>query len=130
MIANIMQIFVLESERYFDDILEMNLLEQLLPAIAQTLLKEKKGSPDLIKELSKIVFRDDSNRVTKKSVNRAIAWFYRSHIVGYCSQVNEGDILNITPNSRFYYRYLGVARFFLDISKMSLQTLAVMLKEL
>lgn len=30
----IIQIFIRESERYFDDILEMNLLEQLLPAIA------------------------------------------------------------------------------------------------
>lgn len=115
-IAEIIQVFVRESERYFDDILEMNLLEQLMPAIAQTMLKMKKGSSDLVKELSKIVFREDSNRVTKKSIHQAIAWFYRSHIIGYCSQVNEGDILNVTPNSRFYFRDLGVAEYFLNMS--------------
>lgn len=115
-IKGIIDIFVKESERYFDDILEMNLLEQLLPAIAQSMLKEKKGSPDLIKELSKIVFHEDTNRVTKKSVNQAVAWFYRSHIIGYCGKVNEGDILNVTPNCRFYFCDLGVATYFLGIS--------------
>ncbi len=115
-IAHIIRIFVEESERYFDDILEMNLLEQMLPGIAQTMLKEKKGSPNLVKELSAVIFRDDSNRVTKKSVNQAIAWFYRSNVIGYCGQVNEGNILDITPNCRFYFRDLGVADYFLNIA--------------
>lgn len=115
-IRGIIEIFVKESERYFDDILEMNLLEQLLPAIVQTMLKGKKGSSDLIKDLSKIVFGEDTNRITKKSINQAIAWFCRSHIIGYCGKVNEGDILNVTPNCRFYFRDLGVAGYFLNMS--------------
>lgn len=115
-IAQIIRIFVEESERYFEDILEMNLLEQMLPRIAQTMLKEKKGSPNLVKELSAIIFHDDSNRVTKKSVNQAIAWFYRSNVIGYCGQINEGNILDITPNCRFYFRDLGVADYFLNIA--------------
>lgn len=115
-VGEIIRIFVYESERYFDDILEMNLLEQLLPAIAQLMLKEKKGSSDLIKELSKIVFNEDTNRITKKSINQAIAWFYRSHIIGYCGKVNEGDILNVTPNCRFYFCDVGVAAYFLNMS--------------
>ena len=114
-IGGIIHIFVQESERYFDDILQMNLLEQLLPAIAQLMLKEKKGSSDLVKELSKIVFHEDTNRVTKTSINHAIAWFYRSHIIGYCGKVNEGNILNVTPNCRFYFCDVGVALYFLNI---------------
>lgn len=128
-IANIIRIFIQESERYFDDILEMNLLEQMLPSIAQAMMKEKKGSSDLIKELSGVVFRDDSNRVTRKSVNQAIAWLYRSNVIGYCGQVNEGDILNITPNCRFYFRDLGVCRHFLEIAGANPDTIAGIINE-
>ena len=115
-IRGIIHIFVQESERYFDDILQMNLLEQLLPAIAQLMLIEKKGSSDLVKELSKIVFHEDTNRITKTSINRAVAWFYRSHIIGYCGKVNEGNILSVTPNCRFYFCDVGAALYFLNIA--------------
>ena len=127
--ANIIKIFIEESERYFDDILEVNLLEQMLPAVAQSMIKEKKGSSDLIKELSGIVFRDDTNRVTKKSINQAIAWLYRSNVIGYCGQVNEGDILNVTPNCRFYFRDLGTCRHFLEIAGASQDTIAGIMNE-
>lgn len=128
-IATIIKIFIEESERYFDDILEVNLLEQMLPAVAQSMIKEKKGSSDLIKELSGIVFRDDSNRVTKKSINQAIAWLYRSNVIGYCGQVNEGDVLNVTPNCRFYFRDLGVCRHFLEIAGATPDTIAGIINE-
>lgn len=128
-IAKIIKIFIEESERYFDDILEMNLLEQMLPAVAQSMIKEKKGSSDLVKELSGIVFRDDTNRVTRKSVNQAIAWFYRSNVIGYCGQVNEGDILNVTPNCRFYFRDLGTCRHFLEIAGASPDTIVGIINE-
>lgn len=127
--ANIIKIFIEESERYFDDILEVNLLEQMLPAVAQSMIKEKKGSSDLIKELSGIVFRDDTNRVTKKSINQAIAWLYRSNVIGYCGQVNEGDILNVTPNCIFYFRDLGTCRHFLEIAGASQDTIAGIMNE-
>ena len=107
----------------------MNLLEQLLPAIAQTMIREKKGSPNLIRELSAIVFRDDSNRITKKSINQAIAWFYRSNVIGYCGQVNEGNVLDVTPNCRFYFRDLGVAGYFLDMAGARPDTISGIINE-
>lgn len=94
----------------------MNLLEQLLPAVVQTMLKEKKGSQDLVKELSGIIFQEESNRITRKSIDQAIVWFYRSHMIGYCGKVNEGNILDVTPNCRFYFQDLGVASYFLDMA--------------
>ena len=54
-LANIIRIFVNESERYFNDVLEVNLFEQLFPSIAQSMIKESKGSSDRISELSKEV---------------------------------------------------------------------------
>lgn len=128
-VIHIIHIFIEESERYFNDILEMNLLEQFLPAIAQTMIREKKGLPNLIRELSAIVFRDDSNRITKKSINQAIAWFYRSNVIGYCGQVNEGNVLDVTPNCRFYFRDLGVAGYFLDIVGAQPDTISGIINE-
>lgn len=110
----LVRIFISESERYFDSILEINLLEQLLPAVAQTMLKEKKGSKDLITDLSKIVFKEESNRISKKSINHSLAWLYHSHIVRYCGMVVEGNILDAVQNVRFYFNDLGICRYFLD----------------
>ncbi len=115
-LAKIIHIFVNESERYFDDILEVNLFEQLFPSIAQSMIKESKGSSDLISELSKIIFKDESDRITKKSVNQAIAWLYRSHIIGYCDKISECNFMDVSFHSRFYFRDLGVARYFLRIA--------------
>ena len=109
-LANIIRIFVNESERYFDDILEINLFEQLFPSIAQSMIKESKGSSDLISELSKIIFKNESDRITKKSVNQAIAWLYRSHIIGYCDKLSECNFMDVSYHSRFYFRDIGVAR--------------------
>lgn len=109
-------IFIEESERYFDNVLEMNLFEQIFPAIAQTMVREKKGSKDLMTDLSKIIFKEESNKVTKTSIHNAIAWLYRSNIIGYCDRVNEGNILDVTFNCRFYFKDLGVARLFLKMA--------------
>lgn len=91
--------------------------------------KEKKGSPDLVKELSSVLFHDDSNRITKKSVNQAIAWFCRSDVIGYCGRVNEGNILDVTPNCRFYFRDLGVAGHFLNMAGVQPDTIAGIINE-
>ena len=65
-LANIIRIFVSESERYFDAVLEMNLFEQIFPSIAQSMIKESKGSSDLVSELSKIIFKEESDRGNEK----------------------------------------------------------------
>lgn len=115
-LANIIRIFVEESERYFDNVMENNLFEQLFPSIVQSMVKESKGSSDLITELSSIIFREDTDRFTKKSVNQAIAWLYRSNIIGYCNKVNECNVMDTTFHSRFYFKDVGLAGYFLGMT--------------
>lgn len=115
-LAKIIQIFTDESENYFKDVIEMNLFEQVFPAIAQTMVREKKGADDLVSELSRIIYKEDSGRITKKNVNYAIGWLYRSHVIGFCGQVNECNPIDTSMNRRFYFMDLGVCRYFLDIS--------------
>ncbi|MEY8356747.1 DUF4143 domain-containing protein [Lachnospiraceae bacterium 54-53] len=119
----VIQIFIEESQSYFEDVLEANLFRQLLPAIAHTMIKEKKGSDDLITELSKIVYKQKSNRVTKKSINQTIAWLFRSHIIDFCGKANECSPLNVSMNSRFYFLDVGVCKYFLDMAGADLATL-------
>lgn len=106
----IISIFIEESQRYFNDILEINLFEQIFPAIAQTMVKEKKGISDLITELSSIIYQDESSRITKKSINRVIGWLYRSHIIGFCGQANDCNPMSVAINRRFYFMDLGCAQ--------------------
>lgn len=89
----------------------MNVFEQVFPAIAQTMVKEKNGSSDLVAELSKVIYKDDSGRITKKNVNYAIGWLYRSHVIGFCGQANECNPIDTSMNRRFYFMDLGVSRF-------------------
>lgn len=111
-LERLMQIFINES-RYFEDAMEASTFAGLFHAIAVTLIKETQGSGDLIEELSKIVYKEESGRLTKKMVHRAIGWLHASHIIGYAGKSTDCDYLNIKENSRFYFMDVGVARYFL-----------------
>lgn len=128
-IGNIIQIFIQESQRYLGDVKDMNIFEQLLPAVAQTMIKEKKGNSDLITELSSIIYKEESNRVTKRNINQAIAWLYRSNVIGYCGKANECNILDTSSNVRFYFQDVGVARYFLNIAGADRATIRGILAE-
>ena len=125
----VIHIFTEESQGYFDNVLDINLFGQLLPAVAQTMIREKKGSVDLITELSKIVYKQESSRLSKKSINQAIAWLYRSHILDFCGKANDCNPTDISANSRFYFLDVGVCRSFLDRAGADLPTLRGIVNE-
>lgn len=116
MISNLIQIFVKESSRYFDSPLELQMFEKIFSSIAATLLKEKKGTPDLTTDLTKIIFKDESGRITKKMTNYAISWLFLSHQIGYCSMSVDCSNLDIVDNCRYYFNDLGVAGYFLKLT--------------
>lgn len=108
----IIDIFIKESSRYFESELDIEIFGQLFQAIAIMLLKEKRGTEDLVTDLSKIVFKEESGRVSKKMINHARSWLYLSHVIGYCSKSINCDHLSIVDNCRYYYMDLGVAALF------------------
>ena len=93
------------------------------------MIREKKGSEDLISELSKIVYKQESNRFSKRSINQAIAWLYRSHILDFCGKANDCNPTDVSANSRFYFLDIGVCRSFLDIVGADLPTLRSTINE-
>ena len=128
-IGRIIKIFVQESQMYLGDVRDINIFEQLLPAVAQSMIKEKKGNADLVTELSSIIYKEESNRITKRNINQAIAWLYRSNVIGYCGKANECNILDTRLNVRFYFQDVGVARYFLNIAGADLATIRGILAE-
>lgn len=113
LLEQIIHIFIKESSRYFESELDIEIFGQLFQAIAIILVKEKKGTEDLVTDLSKTVFKEESGRVSKKMINHARSWLYLSHVIGYCSKSVDCDHLNIVDNCRYYYMDLGVAAYFL-----------------
>lgn len=65
-LERLMEIFTNESKRYFDDVMETDTFEKLFHGIAVTLIREKQGASDLVEDLSKIVYKQESGRFTKK----------------------------------------------------------------
>lgn len=112
-IWQLIDIFTNESKRYFNNIMETNIFEKLFHSIAVTLIKEKQGVRDLIEQLSKIVYKEESGRYTKQMVHRAIGWLQASHILSYAGKAIDCDYLNVKENARFYFLDLGMAQHFL-----------------
>lgn len=112
-LRRLMDIFTNKSKRYFDDVIETNTFEKLFHGIAVTLIKEKQGVSDLMEDLSKIVYKQESGRYTKKMINHAIGWLQASHIIAYASKSIDCDYLNIKENARFYFLDIGIAHYFI-----------------
>ena len=63
-LKHLIDVFTNESKRYFDDVMDTNLFGKLFNGIAVTLIREKQGVRDLTEELSKIVYQEESGRIT------------------------------------------------------------------
>ena len=122
-IESLIRIFVKESGRYFESPLETATFEKVFSSIATMMLKEKKGTKDLITDLTSIIFKEESGRIAKKTVNYAISWLYLSHQLGYCSKSVNCDNLNIVKNCRYYFMDLGIANYFLSLTGSMQETI-------
>lgn len=128
-IESLMDIFVKESTKYFDSAIEMDVFREILAAIALTMLKEKKGTNDLVSDFSDLIFAEESRRITKKAINAAISWLYLSHQIAYCSKSINCNHLDIKDNVRFYFTDLGVAHHFLKRTGENIETIEGILCE-
>ena len=122
-IESLIRIFVKESGRYFESPLETATFEKVFSSIATMMLKEKKGTKDLITDLTSIIFKEESGRIAKKTVNYAISWLYLSHQLGYCSKSVNCDNLNIVENCRYYFMDLGIVNYFLSLTGSMQETI-------
>lgn len=128
-IGNLIDVFANESKRYFDDVIDVNIFQKLFSAIAILMLREKQGVGDLVTELSKIAYQEESGRITKRMINHAIGWLQESHIIGYASKAMDCDYKEIKENSRYYFLDMGVAHYFLSRTGAPFNTVKGLLAE-
>lgn len=107
--------FTNESKRYFDDILDDEVYDNIFSSVARVLVKEKKGFDEdsFSEELQNIVVKDYSSNISKASVNRAIDWLYSSGIIGFAGKIKDCNILDFKPKSRCYFMDVGLTSYFL-----------------
>lgn len=114
-LLKIIKLFTNESKRYFDDILDDEVYDNIFSSVARVLVKEKKGFDEdsFSEELQNIVVKDYSSNISKASVNRAIDWLYSSGIIGFAGKIQDCNILDFKPKSRCYFMDVGLTSYFL-----------------
>lgn len=114
-LIKIIRLFTNESRRYFDDILDDAVYDNMFSCVARILAKEKKGFEEgsFSEELQSIIVRDYSSNISKASVNRAIDWLYSSGIVGFAGKLVECNILDFKAKARCYFMDVGLTNYFL-----------------
>lgn len=114
-LLKIIRLFTKESRRYFEDILDDAVYDNIFVSVARILVKEKKGfdQDSFSEELQGIVVRDYSSNLSKASANRAIDWLYSSGIIGFAGKLTECNILDYKAKARCYFMDMGLAHYFL-----------------
>lgn len=114
-LLKIIKLFTNESKRYFEDILDDAVYDNIFSSVARVLVKEKKGfeQDSFSEELQSLVVKDYSSNISKASVNRAIDWLYSSGIIGFAGKIKDCNILDFKPKARCYFMDVGLTSYFL-----------------
>lgn len=115
-LKKIIDTFLKESMRYFDDILDVSVYDNIFLSVSRILLREKKGLEEdsVSEELQKLVVKDYSSNITKTTCYRAMNWLYHAGIIGFCGKVIELDPLDFKARSRCFFMDLGLANYYLS----------------
>lgn len=109
----LVRVFMDESKRYFDTITDVNIFDRIYQAMTTLMLTEKRGSPDLVTELSKLAYPETSGVLTKSQINHALVWLNSSHIIGYADKCIDCNPKEIKTNNRIYFMDLGITYIYL-----------------
>ncbi|MDD3362682.1 MAG: AAA family ATPase [Hespellia sp.] len=114
-LKKIIRLFTNESKRYFEDILDDAVYDNLFSSVARILVKEKKGfeKDSFSEELQSLVVKDYSSNISKASVNRAIDWLYSSGIIGFAGKIPNCNIMDFKAKTRCYFMDVGLTNYFL-----------------
>lgn len=114
-LLKIIRLFTQESRRYFEDILDTAVYDNIFVSVARILAKEKKGfvEDSFSEELQSIVVKDYSSNISKASINRAMDWLYSSGIIGFAGKLTECNVLDFKAKARCYFMDVGLTSYFL-----------------
>ena len=114
-LLKIIRLFTNESKRYFEDILDDAVYDNMFSGVARILAKEKKGfdRDSFSEELQGIVVKDYSSNISKASANRAVNWLYSAGIIGFAGKLPECSIMDFKAKAWCYFLDIGLTNYFL-----------------
>lgn len=114
-LEDVIRLFCSESSRYFEDILDEAVYDNLFCSVSRILLREKKGldADSFSENLQKLVVHDYNSNISKAVCNRAINWLQSAGILDFAGKVSECKILDFKARCRCFFTDLGLTRYFL-----------------
>ena len=114
-LEDVIHLFCLESIRYFEDILDAAVYDNLFCSVSRLLLREKKGldTDSFSEDLQKLVTHEYDSNISKAVCNRAINWLQSAGILDFAGKISECKILDFKARSRCFFTDIGLTRYFL-----------------
>lgn len=114
-LEDIIHLFCVESIRYFSDILDAAVYDNIFCSVARILYREKKGldADNFNENLQKLVTHDYDSNINKAVCNRAIMWLQSAGILDFAGKITECRIMEFKNRCRCYFTDLGLTHYFL-----------------
>lgn len=114
-LEDIIHLFCMESIRYFSDILDAAVYDNIFCSVARILYREKKGldADNFGESLQKLVVHDYDSNISKAVCNRAIMWLQSAGILDFAGKITECKIMEFKNRCRCYFTDLGLTHYFL-----------------
>lgn len=115
-LEDVIRLFCAESVRYFQDILDVAVYDNLFCSVSRLLVREKKGldADSFSESLQKLVVHEYDSNISKAVCNRAINWLQSAGILDFAGKITECRILDFKARSRCFFTDLGLTRYFLQ----------------
>ena len=114
-LEDVIHLFCAESIRYFDDILDAAVYDNIFCSVSRILLREKKGldADNFSESLQKLVTQDYNSNISKAVCNRAMMWLQSAGILDFAGKITECRIMDFKSRCRCYFTDVGLACYFL-----------------
>lgn len=114
-LEDVIRLFCSESIRYFEDILDTNVYDNLFCSVSRLLLRDKKGLDEnsVSESLQKLVVHEYDSNISKAVCNRAINWLQSAGILDFAGKITECRILDFKARSRYFFTDIGLTGYFL-----------------
>ncbi|MDR1770996.1 MAG: DUF4143 domain-containing protein [Hungatella sp.] len=114
-LEDVIRLFCSESSRYFEDILDDAVYDNLFCSVARIPLREKKGldADSFSESLQKLVVHNYDSNISKAVCNRAINWLQSAGIMDFAGKVTECKIRDFKARCRCFFTDPGLTRYFL-----------------
>ena len=113
-LEDVIHLFCTESIRYFEDILDAAVYDNIFCSVSRILIREKKGldKDNFNESLQKLVVQDYNSNISKSVCNRAIMWLQSAGILDFAGKVTECRLMDFKGRCRCYFTDLGLAYYF------------------